>query len=507
MSRKIAVIGGGFAGLSAACELANAGCKVTLFEKNETTGGRARSFAHSGFTFDMGPSWYWMPEVFQEFFQRYNRQTSDFYDLIRLDPSYKVIFEDGEEINVPANLEELKSLLEQWETGAGRQLDAFLAEAKVKYDIGMGEFVWKPSLSITEFFQLKVLTQGIKLQLLGNMKSHLRRFFSHPKILKLLEFPVLFLGAKPSDTPALYSLMNYADIQLGTWYPMGGMTKIPEAMTELALGLGVTIRCGAEVKKINVQNKRAQSIQVNNEVLEFDAVIAAGDYHHIETNLLDESHRKYSTNYWETRTMAPSSLIYYIGINKKIAGLLHHNLFFDRDFEVHATEIYDKPKWPSAPLFYACVPSKTDPEVAPEGSENIFILIPVAPGMESTEELREHYLKDCIERLERKTGESIAPHIVYKRSYAHEDFQRDYFSFKGNAYGLANTLMQTAFLKPRMKNNKVDNLYYAGQLTVPGPGVPPSIISGLVAANLCLKELNVRNMSTTNLSTDKRSRA
>jgi phytoene desaturase len=507
MSRKIAVIGGGFAGLSAACELANAGCKVTLFEKNETTGGRARSFAHSGFTFDMGPSWYWMPEVFQEFFQRYNRQTSDFYDLIRLDPSYKVIFEDGEEINVPANLEELKSLLEQWETGAGRQLDAFLTEAKVKYDIGMGEFVWKPSLSITEFFQLKVLTQGIKLQLLGNMKSHLRRFFSHPKILKLLEFPVLFLGAKPSDTPALYSLMNYADIQLGTWYPMGGMTKIPEAMTELALGLGVTIRCGAEVKKINVQNKRAQSIQVNNEVLEFDAVIAAGDYHHIETNLLDESHRKYSTNYWETRTMAPSSLIYYIGINKKIAGLLHHNLFFDRDFEVHASEIYDKPKWPSAPLFYACVPSKTDPEVAPEGSENIFILIPVAPGMESTEELREHYLKDCIERLERKTGESIAPHIVYKRSYAHEDFQRDYFSFKGNAYGLANTLRQTAFLKPRMKNNKVDNLYYAGQLTVPGPGVPPSIISGLVAANLCLKELNVRNMSTTTLSNDKRSRA
>ena len=205
--------------------------------------------------------------------------------------------------------------------------------------------------------------------------------------------------------------------------------------------------------------------------------------------------------------MAPSSLIYYLGINKKIAGLLHHNLFFDRDFEVHASEIYDEPKWPSAPLFYACVPSKTDPEMAPEGSENIFILIPVAPGMESTEELREHYLKDCIERLERKTGESIAPHIVYKRSYAHEDFQRDYFSFKGNAYGLANTLRQTAFLKPRMKNNKVDNLYYAGQLTVPGPGVPPSIISGLVAANLCLKELNVRNMSTTNLSTDKRSRA
>jgi phytoene desaturase len=507
MSRKIAVIGGGFAGLSAACELAKAGCEVTLFEKNETTGGRARSFESAGFTFDMGPSWYWMPEVFQEFFQRFNHQTSDFYDLIRLDPSYKVIFEDGEEINVPANLDELKLLLEQWESGAGRQLEAFLAEAKVKYDIGMGEFVWKPSLSITEFFQWKVLTQGLKLQLLGNMKSHLRKFFSHPKILKLLEFPVLFLGAKPSDTPALYSLMNYADIQLGTWYPMGGMTKIPEAMTKLAVLLGVNIRCRAEVQKINVQDKCAQSVQVNNEVLDFDAVIAAGDYHHIETKLLDESHRKYNSDYWEARTMAPSSLIYYLGINKKIPGLLHHNLFFDRDFEVHASEIYDDPKWPTAPLFYACVPSMTDPEVAPAGCENIFILIPVAPGMESTEELRDHYLKDCIERLERKTGESIAAHIVYKRSYAHEDFQRDYFSFKGNAYGLANTLRQTAFLKPRMKNNKVNNLYYAGQLTVPGPGVPPSIISGLVAANLCLKELNVRKITTTILSNDKRSRA
>lgn len=496
MSKEVAIIGGGFAGLSAACELARAGCAVTLFEKNSELGGRARSFEADGFTFDMGPSWYWMPEVFEQFFERFGLQTKDFYELKRLEPSYKVVFEDQTEADIPANLNDLKDLLESWETGAGARLDAFLREAKIKYDIGMGEFVWKPSLSITEFFEWKVLTQGLKLQLLGNMQDHLRKYFSHPKILKLLEFPVLFLGAKPSETPALYSLMNYADIQMGTWYPMGGMAKIPEAMVALGMSLGVKFKIQKEVQKIVVNGGHAEGIIVGDVLLHFDAVIAAGDYHHIEQHLLEKPYRTYTSNYWNSRTMAPSSLLFYVGVNKKIKGLLHHNLFFDRDFNQHSFEIYDQPSWPSKPLFYACVPSVTDASVAPEQHENLFILIPVAPDMKSNESQRDVYFEDCIRRLEKQTGEAIMDHIVYKRSYAHEDFIADYFSFKGNAYGLANTLAQTAFLKPKMKNKKVKNLYFAGQLTVPGPGVPPSIISGLVAATLCLKDLGIENNTT-----------
>lgn len=507
MNKRVAIIGGGFAGLSSACELAQAGCSVTLFEKNESLGGRCRAFEANGFVFDMGPSWYWMPEVFEQFFERFGSKVEDHYQLVRLDPSYQVVFEDGSTAQIPADVNELKSLLNTWEPGAGARLEAFLEEARVKYEVGMGEFVWKPSVSIVEFFEWKILTQGLKLQLFANMKAHLRRYFSHPKILKLLEFPVLFLGAKPGDTPALYSLMNYADIQLGTWYPMGGMAKIPEGMAAVGRSLGVDFRCGAEVDRIEVHNGRAQHVVVRGERHAFDAVIAAGDYHHVETQLLDKAHRNYSDAYWKSRTMAPSSLLYYVGLDKKIPGLNHHNLFFDRDFEVHAQEIYDDPQWPSAPLFYACVPSVTDAAVAPQGKENLFLLIPVAPGMESNEDVRTRYFKECIARLEKHTGESIAPHVVYQRSYAHEDFISDYHSFKGNAYGLANTLSQTAFLKPKMKNKKVKNLYYAGQLTVPGPGVPPSIISGLVAADLCLKEMGLRNNNESILPNEKQTRA
>ncbi len=507
MNKRIAVIGGGFAGLSAACELAQAGCAVTVFEKNQSLGGRCRAFESNGFVFDMGPSWYWMPEVFEQFFQRFGSRVADHYELVRLDPSYQVVFEDGSTTEIPAGIPDLKSLLESWEPGAGQKLELFLEEARIKYEVGMGEFVWKPSVSIVEFFEWKILTQGLKLQLFGNMKAHLRKYFSHPKILKLLEFPVLFLGAKPGDTPALYSLMNYADIQLGTWYPMGGMAKIPEGMANVARKLGVDFRCGHEVQKIHVQGDRANAVVVDGTMHHFDAVIAAGDYHHVETRLLEKPFRNYSDDYWKSRTMAPSSLLYYVGLDQKIPGLKHHNLFFDRDFEVHAREIYDEPQWPSAPLFYACVPSVTDKSVAPEGMENLFLLIPVAPDMRSDEAIRDKYFDECIARLEKQTGVAIAPHVIYKRSYAHEDFMADYHSFKGNAYGLANTLSQTAFLKPKMKNKKVKNLYYAGQLTVPGPGVPPSIISGLVAADLCLKEMGIRSQNESIIPNEKRTRA
>jgi phytoene desaturase len=491
-SKKIAVIGAGFAGLASACSLAHKGFDVTLLEKNESTGGRGRSFQHEGYTFDMGPSWYWMPEVFEQFFNRFGKKVSDYYELKRLDPSYRVFFSDDKPLDVPANYDELKAVLETLESGAGPKLDKFMAEAKIKYDTSMADFVWKPSLNILEFAQPKLLIESFRLHLFSSFSDHAKKYFSHPKILQLLEFPILFLGAKPEKTPAMYSMMNYADIMLGTWYPKGGMCKIAEAMTKLARELKVKIITSSTVDAIEVSGHEAHSIRMNGELHHFDAVVAAADYQHVESKLLKKEHRSYSDKYWETRVMSPSSLIFYLGVNRKVDGILHHNLFFDERFDIHAQTIYDTPSWPEKPLFYLCCTSATDPAVAPEGKENLFILIPVATGLTSTEEDRMRYLDICLERIKQHTGEDLKRHLEYVRSYAHEEFIADYNSFKGNAYGLANTLMQTAVMKPRLKSKKVKNLFYTGQLTVPGPGVPPSIISGQIVADQVEKYLNKR---------------
>lgn len=486
--KKIAVIGGGFAGLSSACSLAHKGFEVVLFEKNETTGGRGRAFSLNGYTFDMGPSWYWMPEVFESFFARFGKKVSDYYELVRLDPSYRVYFEDGP-VDIPADYNEFRNLIESYEPGSGPRLDKFVAEAKIKYDVSMSKFVWKPSLSIREFADPQLLIESFRLQLFSSFREHANKYFTHARILKLLEFPILFLGAKPEKTPAMYSMMNYADIVLGTWYPKGGMVKIAEAMTALAGELGVKIVTSADVDQIHVSGSGARSVSVDGTEHPFDAIVAAADYHHVENKLLEPRYRTYSSEYWNNRTMSPSSLIFYLGVNRKVKNILHHNLFFDESFDEHAREIYDKPEWPEKPLFYLCSTSVTDPTVAPEGKENLFILIPVATGLTSTDEDRRKYLTMCLDRIHQHTGEDLRGSLEYVRSYAHEEFSADYNSFKGNAYGLANTLMQTAIMKPRMRSRKVRNLFFAGQLTVPGPGVPPSIISGQIAAEEVAKYL------------------
>lgn len=483
MSKRVVVIGSGFAGLSSAAHLAKAGYKVTILEKNSRAGGRARTFQDAGFLFDMGPSWYWMPDVFEGFFSSFGKKVSDYYDLKRLDPSYAVWFGPDDRMQVPANMEALEAMFEQYEPGSAVKLRQFLKEAKYKYEVGMQDFVRKTSDSVMEFADMRVLKSMFRIQLFTSMSAHVRSLFKNEKLLELLEFPVLFLGATPQKTPALYSLMNYADMALGTWYPMGGMHKIVEGMVSVATELGASIELNAEVDSIQIEKGRAQSVRTKDgRVFEADAVVGAADYHHVETQLLQPEHRNYTDAYWEQRTMAPSSLLYYVGVNKRLKNLLHHNLFFDEDFNKHAHEIYESPNWPERPLFYVSAPSVTDPAVAPEGCENLFLLIPVAPGLKDTPEIREKYYHLIMDRLEALTGQKIREHVVYHRSYAHADFISDYHAFKGNAYGLANTLFQTAFLKPKMRNRKVKNLFYAGQLTVPGPGVPPALISGEVVA-------------------------
>ena len=495
-NKKVIVIGAGFSGLASASVLAQAGFDVTVLEKNSTPGGRARKFSENGFTFDMGPSWYWMPDVFEKYFGSFGKKVSDFYELQRLDPSYRVYFEKAT-WDLPANYEALKNLFESIEPGAANALDSFLAEAKYKYEVGVGKLVYQPSLSITEFIDYELIKGVFKLDVFQSMKTHIARYFKHPYIQFLMEFPVLFLGALPENTPALYSLMNYADIKGGTWYPQHGMYSIVEAMVKVAKSLGVQFKLGEEVMQIVVENGIAKQVisKVNEtgiqENYSFDVLIGAGDYHHIETKLLEKKYQSYSAKYWDSRVLAPSSLLYYIGLNKKLKDVTHHSLFFDSDFSVHGSEIYSNPMWPSNPLFYASVPSVTDPTVAPAGCENLFLLIPIAAGLEGdTADVREKYFNLIIERLEKKWGQTITDAIVYKRSYAVADFKNDYHSFKGNAYGLANTLLQTAFLKPSCKSKKINNLYYTGQLTVPGPGVPPSLISGEVVANLICKQYN-----------------
>ena len=490
--KKIVVIGSGFAGMSAASFMAKAGWDVTVLEKHDLPGGRGRKFSEDGFTFDMGPSWYWMPDVFDRYFNCFDKQVKQYYDLVRLDPSYKVFYSD-QQIDIPANYEALKLLFESIEPGSGIQLDLFLNEAAYKYNVGIHKLVHKPGRKLTEFLDMDLVKGLFKLDVFTSMKQHVRKHFKDPKLVQLMEFPVLFLGALPADIPALYSLMNYADIKLGTWYPQGGMYNIASAMHQLAVELGVKFKFNHDVKNIVVENGIAKKVQAtsNNQTIDFDAdvVIGGADYHFIETTLLQKEYQSYSESYWDKRVMAPSSLLFYVGLNKKLENVTHHTLFFDVDFEKHGAEIYDHPQWPTEPLFYVSVTSVTDSTVAPEGCENLFFLIPIAADLQGDDEAtRDKYFEKILTRYENRIGQEIKSAIIYKRSYAVSDFKADYNAFKGNAYGLANTLMQTSILKPSLKSKKVINLYYTGQLTVPGPGVPPSLISGEVVSKEIIKK-------------------
>ena len=488
MGKKLIVIGAGFSGLSAASFMAKAGWEVHVYERHATAGGRARQLIAKGFTFDMGPSWYWMPDVFERYFRSFGKNVSDYYHLKRLDPSYRVYWDEGF-TDIPSDLESLKALFEKLEPGAAHKLDLFLKEAAFKYEAGMKKLVFKPGQSITEFIDIDVISGVLRLDLFTSMQKHVAKFFSHPQIRKILEFPVLFLGALPQDTPALYSLMNYADIVGGTWYPEGGMFEIVKAMESVARELGVIFHFEEEVQKILTDGDRAIGIStMKTPQVNADVVIGSADYHFIEQKLLQPEHRSYSEKYWDKRKMAPSCLLYFVGLNKKLDRVVHHSLFFDTPFDIHAEEIYTDPVWPADPLFYVSATSVTDDSAAPSGGENLFFLIPVAAGLEGdTEEQREMYFSRIIARMEKHTGQNILDSIVFRKNFGITDFVNEYHSFKGNAYGLANTLLQTAILKPSCRSKKLKNLFYAGQLTVPGPGVPPSLISGEVAANEVLK--------------------
>ncbi|MFV5699887.1 phytoene desaturase family protein [Flavobacterium sp. ZT3R17] len=485
MKKKITIIGSGFSALAASCYLAKSGHEVVVFEKNATIGGRARQLKREGFTFDMGPSWYWMPDVFERFFADFDKKTTDYYELVKLSPAYRVYYGVDDFIAIADNLADIIFAFEAIEKGSGKILNEFMAEAKSNYDIAIKDLVYRPGVS-----PLELVTKETALkvgQFFSNISKEVRKKFKNERLIQILEFPVLFLGAKPSDTPSFYSFMNYADFGLGTWHPKTGMFDVVRAIESLARELGVTFHTNSNIEKIIVENKTAKALVVNGETIASDLILSGADYHHTET-LLDNEHRAYSEKYWDSRVFAPSSLLFYVGFDKKIENISHHALFFDVDFYQHAKDIYDEPQWPKEPLFYANFPSLTDKTAAPEGMESGFFLVPLAPGITDTEELREEYFNKIMDRFEALTQQSVKKNIIFKQSFCKNDFVSEYNSYKGNAYGMANTLLQTAFLRPKLKSKKVKNLYFTGQLTVPGPGVPPALISGKLVSELINKQ-------------------
>lgn len=483
MQKTVGVIGAGFAGMTAAALLAKYGYRVTLIEKNSGPGGRASLIEEAGFKFDKGPSFYWMPEIFERFFNKFNQSAADFYKLVRLDPAYSVFWKDRGPVSMPADLKEINDLFESIETGAGAQLTLFLDEARIKYETGMGEFVYLPSIGFKEYLNLKLVRKAWNLDMLSSVSSHIARHFKNPYLRQLLEFPVLFLGAKPSKTPALYSLMNYADLVLGTWYPIGGMYEVSKAIHQVGKSQGVRFIFNQDVVSILDGNSNKLVMKTDKDTgYEFDYIVSGADYEFTESRLLATENQSYSAPYWDKRTMAPSVLMYFLGFDRRLEGLNHHNLFFDAPFDQHARDIYDHPAWPDQPLFYTNSSSLTDPGCAPPGCHNLVALVPVSVELKDSKEIRARYLEVILGRISKQIGQDVRSHLIYQKSYANSDLKNDYHAFKGNAYGLANTLLQTGPLRPSIRSRKLKNLFYCGQLTVPGPGLPPALISGEIVA-------------------------
>ena len=488
MDKSISIIGSGFSSLSAACYLAKQGYNVSVYEKNNDFGGRARQLKENGFTFDIGPSFYWMPDIFDRFFNDFNKKTSDYYELTKLNPAYSVYFDENNSIPIEDSLEKICNRFEKIETGSSIKLKKFILNARENYRVAVLDLIYKmPGESPLELVTIDTIKK-VKY-FLTNIRREVRKDFKNHMLRAILEFPVLFLGAKPSDTPAFYNFMNYADFGLGTFQPKNGFYDVVQGMIKLAKSLGVSFYNNSNVTKVITEKNKVIGLEINEKIIKSDIVVSGADYNFTE-KLLPKKLRQSSDKYFEKRTLAPSALLFYIGFNKKLNNIEHHNLIFDTDFDQHAVEIYDDPKWPTNPLLYASFTSKTHKHTAPEGCENGVFLIPIAPNLDDNKETRKKYLDILIKKLEKVTKQNLKSNIIYLKSYCVNDFVDDYNSYKGNAYGLANTLLQTAFLRPKLRSKKVSNLYFCGQLTVPGPGVPPALVSGKLVSDLILKYEN-----------------
>jgi 1-hydroxy-2-isopentenylcarotenoid 3,4-desaturase len=491
---RIVVVGAGIGGMAAAALLARRGFQVTVVERNDQAGGRARIWQQDGYTFDMGPSWYLMPEVFERFFAEFGKKTTDYYELRQLDPSYRVYFGPEEAHDVPPDRAGVEALFEKLEPGGGAKLGRYLDEAAYKYKVAVGEFLYRDYRSIFDFLNWRIMTEGLKLNVLGKLDAAVRRQFGDRRARQILEYAMVFLGTSPNDAPAMYALMSHVDLTQGVFYPVGGLSAVAQGIRRLAEEQGVRFMLNTEATRIVTANGRAICVEARGPdgapvKLPCDGVVANADYPHVELDLLEPADCSYPQRYWEKRVVAPSMFLMYLGVNKRLESLTHHNLYFQENWDVHFDTIFEKPAWPEAPCFYVSCITKTDAGMAPEGCENVFVLVPVAAGLDDTDEVREAYADNVIRHVEAVTGESIAPHIAVKRIYSHRDFAGETHAWKGTALGISHTLMQTAVFRPAMRSLKVSNLYFAGQYTHPGIGVPMVMISADVTADNIQKDM------------------
>lgn len=486
--QKILIIGAGVGGLAAAALLARNGYDVEVIEKNAKIGGRARVWETEGFVFDMGPSWYLMPEIFENFFAVFNKSVADYYELLRLDPNYRIFFNTDDIVDISADLEPNLSTFEGFEQGGADKLQEYLNRSKETYEYMMKGIMYKDLSSLWSIFSPKLMKAGRKLHILSNIDKYVKKFFKSDRARKILEYPIVFLGGNPKNTPALYSIISHIDYNLGVWYPLGGIGKIPESLMKLGKEHGAEYRMGVEATHIAVKKRLAHRVETTHDHIDADLVIVNADYPFSETQLLDSQYQTYPTKYWEKKTIAPSAFVLYLGVDRKLDQLTHHNVFLEYDWVQHFDQIFEKPAWPDKPAYYVCCPSRYDPSVAPNGKENIFVTVPISPGIEDTPQIREQYYNKIIGHMEKLIGESFRDSISVKRIFALNDFTQDYHAYKGTAVGLTHTFRQSAFFRPRHKSKKVKNLFYTGQYTHPGIGVPMALVSSQIIAKQIMKE-------------------
>lgn len=482
MGKKAVVIGAGYGGLASAALLSRDGFDVTVVEKNEGPGGRGRMWRSRGFSFDMGPSWYLMPEVFDEFFALFGKKREDYYTLLRLDPYYRVFFSPEEKVDISADRASVRAIFDRFEPDGGKRLETYLEMARYKYDVAMKEFLYKEYTNLFRFFNFRIATQGLKMDIFVSLDRFVRKFFKDRRARQILEYAMVFLGASPDNAPALYSIMSHVDLNLGVWYPEGGLNAVALGMEKLCRELGVTFRYDTPATGYRFEGKRIAAVTIHGGEIPCDTVIANADGFHADRELLPPQKAARSRRWWDTRVVAPSMFILYLGIEGKVPELVHHNLYFQQDWSDHFDAIFKHPRWPDDPCFYLSCPSKTEKGVAPDGMENLFVLVPVAPGLDDSDAVRESYAARVMDQIERVTHMRIRDRIKVKRIYSHRDFAADYNAFKGTALGLAHTLGQTAVFRPAARSPKVPNLFYAGQYPHPGVGVPMTLISARVAA-------------------------
>lgn len=484
--KKIVIIGAGFGGLSAAILLAKEGFKVTVLEKNNQPGGRAGQFSENGFTFDTGPSWYMMHHAFEDFFKLAGKDYRDYYEIERLDPTYRAFF-DGEQFDISADIDKVYTLFESIEKGSSQRLKKILNESEYLYKKAI-PFLQKPFLTPFDFLELEFAFQFIKKRLFRSYENYINSNFKDKRLQDLLSWHTVFLGGTPASVPALYILMLYADLKLGTFYPKGGMHQVVQALYRLAKEYGVTFEFESPVEKINVIKGRAKEVITPNKTYLTDIILSNADYHHTEQQLLEEEWRNYPKSYWDKVTMSPSTFLIFLGLDKNLDNLLHHNYYFSNDSSSHFKSIQGEKEWPSNPSYYISVPSKSNNKISPEGGENIMLLVPVAAGLEDSEVIRERMGKNVLNHFENLIGTSIKDSIKVQKTFAHNDYLHGYNAYKGNAFGLANTLFQTGSFRPRIRSRKVKNLYFAGTTTVPGIGMPLAVISAQVTSKQILKD-------------------